>query len=74
MVLNLLIYMNKRKLNKMITSGYSYDEILKQSQKLDKLINIYMRNWVRWKKISLAKYKKICNNINHKTSKLYSKN
>ena len=49
MLLNLLIYINKRKLNKMITSGYSYDEILKQSQKLDELINIYMRNWVRWK-------------------------
>lgn len=44
MLLNLLIYINKRKLNKMITSGYSYDEILKQSQKLDKLINIYMKN------------------------------
>ena len=49
MLLNLLIYINKRKLNKMITSGYNYEEILKQSQKLDELINIYMRNWVRWK-------------------------
>jgi CBS domain containing-hemolysin-like protein len=49
MLLNLLIYINKRKLNKMITSGYNYEEILKQSQMLDNLINIYMRNWVRWK-------------------------
>lgn len=49
MLLNLLIYINKRKINKMITSGYSYEEILKQSQKLDKLISIYMRNWVRGK-------------------------
>lgn len=49
MLLDLLIYINKRKLERIITSGYSYEEILEQSQKLGKLINIYMRNWVRWK-------------------------
>lgn len=49
MLLNLLIYINKGKLERMITSGNSYDEILKQSQKLDKLINIYMKNWIKWK-------------------------
>ena len=49
MLLNFLIRLNKRKLDRMITENYSYDEILKQSQKLDKLINIWMKNWVRFK-------------------------
>ena len=49
MLLNFLIFFNKRKLDKMITSDYSYDEILRQSQKLDKYINIYMRNWIKFK-------------------------
>jgi len=48
MLLNFLIEINKRKLDRMITEGESYDKILKQSQKLDKLINIWMRNWVRF--------------------------
>ena len=52
MLLNFLININKRKLNKMITDGYNYEEILVQSQKLDKLINIYMKNWVRFRKES----------------------
>lgn len=52
MLLNFLIYINKRKLNKMITDGYNYEEILKQSQKLDKLINIYMKNYLKLKKES----------------------
>ena len=50
MLLNFLIGINKRKLDKMINHNYSYDEILKQSQKLDELINIWMKNWVRFKK------------------------
>lgn len=64
MLLNFLIYINKRKLNKMITDGYNYEEILKQSQKLDKLINIYMKNYLKFKKekntnlnTNLKKYK-----------------
>ena len=33
----------------MINHNYSYDEILKQSQKLDVLINIWIKNWIRFK-------------------------
>ena len=54
MLLNFLIWINKRKLDRMITSDCTYDEILKQSQKLDELINIWMKNWVRFK--STKKY------------------
>ena len=43
MFLNFLIRINKEKLNKMITSKSNYDKILKQSQKLDKLINIWVK-------------------------------
>ena len=50
MLLNFLIWINKRKLNKMITEDYSYDEILKQSQKLDVYVNIWMKNYMKWKK------------------------
>lgn len=49
MLLNFLIWINKRKLNKMITNEKSYDEILKQSQKLDTYINIWMKNYARFK-------------------------
>jgi len=49
MLLNFLIWINKKKLDRMITSDYSYDKILKQSQKLDMYINIWMKNWVRFK-------------------------
>jgi len=49
MLLNFLIWINKRKLDRMITSDCTYDEILKQSQKLDELINIWMKNWVRFR-------------------------
>jgi len=35
----------------MINHNYSYEEILKQSQKLDELINIWMRNELRFKKM-----------------------
>jgi hypothetical protein len=44
MLLYFLIWVNKRKLDKMITSNYNYAEILKQSQKLDIYINIWMKN------------------------------
>ena len=50
MLLNFLIGINKRKLDKMINHNYSYDEILKQSQKLDELINIWMKNCIRFRK------------------------
>ena len=36
--LNFLIYINKRKLEKLISIHKNYDDILAQSQKLDKLI------------------------------------
>lgn len=49
MLLNFLIWINKRKLDKMITSDYTYDEILKQSQKLDWYINIWYRAEIRFK-------------------------
>jgi len=49
MLLDFLIWLNKRKLNRMITSGESYEKILKQSQKLDMYINIWVKNWVRFK-------------------------
>ena len=38
-MLKLRILINKRKLEKMIDKNYDYERILKQSQKLDKLIN-----------------------------------
>jgi hypothetical protein len=50
MLLSFLIWINKRKLDKMINHNYSYDEILKQSQKLDVLINIWMKNDIRFRK------------------------
>ena len=50
MLLNFLIWINKRKLDKMINHDYSYDEILKQSQKLDELINIWMKYFIRFRK------------------------
>lgn len=62
MLLNFLIWINKRKLDKMITSEYTYDEILKQSQKLDWYINIWYKNRGRFNAIfnatSQKKYKK----------------
>ena len=48
MLLNFLIKINKRKLNKMITSKNDYDEILKQSQKTDKLINLWVKKHLRF--------------------------
>lgn len=50
MLLNFLIWINKRKLDKMIASDYTYEKILKQSQRLDVYINIWMKNWVRFKR------------------------
>ena len=44
MLLNFLIWINKRKLDKMIASNYTYEEILRQSQKIDWYINIWYRN------------------------------
>ena len=61
MLLNFLLWINKRKLDRMITQGESYKEILKQSQKLDIYINIWIKNWVSFKGINamlLKKYKK----------------
>lgn len=57
MLLNFLIWYNKRKLDKMITEDYSYEEILGQSQKLDILINIWMRNYIRFKDKKLMRTK-----------------
>lgn len=37
--LNIIIFFNKRKLEKLIKLHNNYDDILAQSQKLDKLIN-----------------------------------
>lgn len=48
MLLNFLIWINKRKLDKMITSSYTYEEILKQSQKLDIYINIWYKNRIKF--------------------------
>lgn len=62
MLLNFLIWINKRKLDKMIASDYSYEEILKQSQKLDWYINIWYKNKMKINAIFNAtpqkKYKK----------------
>lgn len=38
MILDLLIKINKLKLNRMISKNKDYNDILKQSQKLDKFI------------------------------------
>lgn len=54
MLLDFLIWLNKRKLDRMITSNCTYEDLLKQSQKLDMYINIWMKNWVRFK--STKKY------------------
>jgi len=48
MLLNFLIWINKRKLDKMITSNCTYEEILKQSQKLDIYINIWYKNRIKF--------------------------
>lgn len=37
--LNIIIFFNKRKLERLIKLHNNYDDILAQSQKLDKLIN-----------------------------------
>lgn len=62
MLLNFLIWFNKRKLDKMITSEWDYEEILKQSQKLDWYINIWYKNKMKFNAIFNAtpqkKYKK----------------
>lgn len=50
MLLKILIWKNKRKLNKMIENVENYDEILKQSQKLDAYINIWMKNHIKFGK------------------------
>lgn len=47
MLLNFLIWINKRKLNRMINSDCTYEEILLQSQKLDWYINIWMKNYIK---------------------------
>ncbi len=46
MLISFLIKINREKLDRMITSNCNYNDILKQSQKLDKYINMYIkRNW-----------------------------
>lgn len=46
MLISFLIKINREKLERMITSNCNYNDILKQSQKLDKYINMYIkRNW-----------------------------
>lgn len=42
-MLELRINYHKRKLDYMIERNYSYDKILKQSQRLDKLINLWIK-------------------------------
>lgn len=45
--IELLILKNRARLERMIMEGYSKNKILRQSQKLDKYINIKMRELVR---------------------------
>ena len=49
-LLKLLIWINKRKLNKIIENDANYDEILKQSQKLDIYINIWLKGYIKFNK------------------------
>lgn len=46
-MLDLLLNYHKRKLEKLITNDAEYDKILKQSQILDKYINIKMKELVK---------------------------
>lgn len=59
MILDLLIKINKIKLNKMISKNKNYEIILKQSQKLDKYITLKTIQIINKKKD-----KKTSNNIN----------
>ena len=45
--LELLIIKNRAKLEQMIREDYEYKKILKQSQRLDKYLNIKMRELVK---------------------------
>lgn len=45
-MLDLLIKINKSKLEKMITKEKNYDKIVKKSQRLDKLLNKKMKELV----------------------------
>ena len=47
-MLDLLIKINKRKLDKMITKDYNYNRILRQSQKVDFLINLWYKYKVKY--------------------------
>lgn len=43
LILSLLIFLHKAKLSKMINKNLTYEKVLKESQKLDKLIIIQMK-------------------------------
>ena len=45
-MINLLLYIHRRKLEKMIEKGEDYNKILRQSQILDKYINKKMKKMV----------------------------
>ena len=45
--LELLIIKNRAKLEQMIKNGSDYNKIVKQSQRLDKYLNIKMRELVK---------------------------
>ena len=45
--LELLIIRNRAKLEQMIREDYEYNKIVKQSQRLDKYLNIKMRELVK---------------------------
>ena len=51
MLLDLLIKINKIKLNRMISKNLDYQIILKQSQKLDKYITEKTQNLIERKKV-----------------------
>ena len=46
MIINYELELQKRKLNKMIDNKETYDKILKQSQKVDKLVNKIMKELI----------------------------
>ena len=47
MSINLLIFKNKARLEKLIREDADYDKILKQSQRLDKYVAIKMREQLK---------------------------
>ena len=49
MLLDFLIRFHKRKLDRMITEEYNYEKILRQSQRVDRLINLWMKYKQKYK-------------------------